>query len=99
MDKLTIDGYLNLKSIQTNSEYSNSFLMGGAGCAGGVGGTANTGGSGGKGGAGGEGGTTSVDGTAGTFLPASVFCAIIICVETVHTNSSSSIFFIIIFFV
>ena len=77
--------------------------MGGAGCAGGVGGTANTGGSGGKGGAGGGGGgggggaisLTDNFGCVGvTALSALVFCAIL-CVETAHTNSSSSNFFII----
>ncbi|MBL7701875.1 MAG: hypothetical protein JNM14_06465 [Ferruginibacter sp.] len=72
---------------------------GGAGGAGGAGGTANTGGSGGNGGTGGGGGGGAISLTDNSVCVgcsaffALVFCAII-CVETVHTNSSSGIFFI-----
>ena len=83
--------------------------VGGIGGTGGTGGTANTGGSGAKGRTGGGGGGTGgggggVGGGAMSFTDNSdcvgvsaflalVFCAII-CVETIHTNSSSSNFFI-----
>jgi len=82
---------------------------GGVGGVGGTGGTANTVGSGAKGrtgggggaGAGGGGGAMSLTGNSdcvgvSAFL-ALVFCAII-CVETEHTKSSISNFFMIIFY-